>query len=266
MATMTTHAPGTFCWFELATTDQGAAKQFYGKLFGYEFSESPLGEGMTYTILKLAGRDAAAIQTMRGRDYPAGTPPHWLNYVAVENVDASAQKVTAAGGRVLAPPFDVMEHGRMTLVTDPHGATFALWQGKAHPGVGVTGEPGSFGWCQLNVPSEGREKAKAFYTSVFGWTTREDAMPMGDVYTTWLGSDGPRGGMMPMPGGVQAPAHWLLYFAVADVDATAARAKELGGQWMVPPMDIPGTGRFAVIQDPQGAVFAIVKFTMAMGG
>ena len=264
MPTTTTHAPGTFCWFELATRDQTAAKQFYSQLFGSEIHEMPLGPGETYTLLQLAGRDAAAISRMNESRYPPGTPSHWIAYLAVENADATAEKVAAAGGKVLAPPFDVMDLGRMAMCVDPDGGAFAIWQARKHPGVGVTGEPGSFGWCQLNVPGGGREAAKKFYTAVFDWQVREDPMPMGDVYTTWLGSDGPRGGMMPMTSNAHGPAHWLVYFASADVDATAAKAGSLGGNVMVPPMDIPGVGRFAVLADPQGAIFAIVKFTRPM--
>lgn len=265
MPQITTHAPGTFCWFELATSDQDAARAFYSKLFDYEISDSPIGEGETYTIMKLAGRDAAALFKMPEKNYPPGTPPHWMAYLAVENADAAAEKVQAAGGKVMTGPFDVMDHGRMVVCMDPAGAAFCVWQPLTHHGVGVTGEHGAFGWCQLNMPTAGREAAKKFYTAVFGWTFRDDAMPMGDAYTTWLGSSGPRGGMMPMPPGVNAPAHWLIYFATNDVDATVARCKELGGQSMVPPTEIPGTGRFAVLQDPQGAFFAVVKFAGKAG-
>lgn len=261
MPTTTTHAPGTFCWFELASRDQDAAKQFYARLYGHEIHEVPIAPGETYTLLKLAGRDAAAISRLNESHDPPGTPSHWLAYLAVESADATAQKVAAAGGKVLAPPFDVMDLGRMAMCVDPNGGAFAIWQAGKNTGVGVTGEPGSFGWCQLNVPGAGREAAKKFYTAVFDWKVREDAMPMGDVYTTWLGADGPRGGMMPMTSNAHGPAHWLIYFASADVDATAAEAKTLGGQVMVPPMDIPGVGRFAVLADPTGGIFATLKFS-----
>ncbi|MEO5617219.1 MAG: VOC family protein [Candidatus Eisenbacteria bacterium] len=263
MPTTTQHAPGTFCWFELATSDQNGARTFYSKLFGYEPSDSPIGGGQTYTILKLAGRDAAALYAMRAQDYPPGMPSHWLAYVAVENADAAAARVKAAGGTVMVEPFDVMEHGRMAACADPLGAAFAVWQPKQHPGTGVAGEHGAFAWCQLNAPTAGRDKAKKFYAEALGWTFRDDPMPMGDSYTTWLGADGPCGGMMPMPPGLEAPAHWLIYFATSDVDATATKTQELGGQCVVPPTDIPGMGRFAVLQDPQGAFFAVVKFSGA---
>jgi len=260
MPNITTHAPGTFCWFELATNNQDGARTFYSKLFGYEPSDTPMGDGQTYTILKLAGRDAAALYAMRAQDYPPGTPPHWMAYVSVESADAAAAAVKAAGGQVLVEPFDVMEHGRMAVCMDPLGAAFSLWQSKQHTGVGVCGEHGSFAWCQLNAPSAGREKAKQFYAKALGWTFRDDPMPMGDSYTTWQGPEGPLGGMMPIPPGVEAPAHWLIYFATNDVDATVAKTKEMGGQIMVPGTDIPGMGRFAVLQDPHGAFFAVVKF------
>jgi predicted enzyme related to lactoylglutathione lyase len=265
MPSTTVHAPGTFSWFELATTNQDAARTFYSKLFGYEVQDNPISDNEVYTIFKLGGRDASAAFTLSEKNYPKGTPPHWTAYLMVESADASAAKVKAAGGTVMVEPFDVMEHGRMAVCADPNGAAFCVWQARQHSGVGVAGEPGSFGWCQLNVPPAGREAAKKFYESVFGWTHRDDPMPMGDAYTTFLGADGPRGGMMPMPPGVNAPAHWLIYFASADVDATTAKAGELGGKAIVPATDIPGVGRFAVIADPQGAVFAVVKFTKPMG-
>jgi len=266
MTTTTVQAPGTFSWFELATTDQDAAKRFYGALFNYEIFDSPIGPDEVYTLLKLQGRDAGALFKMSEKNYPPGTPPHWMPYLSVESADQTAEKVKAAGGKVMAEPFDVMEHGRMAVCMDPLGAAFCVWQAKQHSGVAVRGEPGAFAWCQLNAPSTGREEAKRFYGEVFGWTYRDDPMAMGDSYTTWLGQEGGtgqsqvRGGMMPIPPGVQAPAHWLIYFASDDVDESAARARLSGGQIMVPGTDIPGMGRFAVLQDPQGAFFAVVKF------
>src|SRR5882724_892480 len=126
MSTLTIHAPGTFSWFELATSDQDGARVFYSKLFGYEVQDNPISEGEVYTILKLAGRDAAALFKMPEKNYPPGTPPHWTAYLTVENADAAAEKVKAAGGKVMAPPFDVMEHGRMAVCADPLGAVFAV--------------------------------------------------------------------------------------------------------------------------------------------
>jgi hypothetical protein len=264
MATITQHAPGSFCWIELASTDQNAARKFYSKLFGWNPNEMPIGEGQTYTIFQLGGRDAAALQQIAAPNFPPGTPSHWLAYLAVENVDDSAKRVQASGGQVMAPPFDVMDQGRMAVGQDPLGAMFAMWQPGKSPGLGVTTEPNSLAWCQLNAPMTGADKAKGFYGGAFGWGFRDDPMPMGMSYTTWMAGSERRGGMMPMPPGTEAPASWLVYFASDDVDDTTGTAIDLGANPMVPPTDIPGVGRFAVLQDPQGAFFALVKFSGPM--
>ena len=149
----------------------------------------------------------------------------------------------------------------MAVITDPQGATFCVWQAKANIGIQVHGEPNSLGWTQLNAKDT--TVATKFYTALTGWKTQVDPMPgTGGDYTTWLKADGPAGGMMAMPPGTPAavPSHWLPYFAVSHVDATAQKAASLGAQTFVPPTDIPGTGRFAVFADPQGATFAIIKF------
>ena len=258
MTVVTRHPAGTFCWAELATTDQPAATAFYTALFGWIAHESPMGEGETYTMLHRGDQGAAALYAMNPRNSPPGVPPHWLVYLAVDDADATAAKVGANGGIVLAAPFDVMAFGRMAVCQDPLGATFAIWQPKTHVGVGVVQEPGALTWCQLNASDPG--EAAIFYQGVFGWAHRRDPMPQGGDYVTYMLGDQRVGGGMPIPKGVDAPAHWLLYFGSADVDATAARARQLGGQWLVAPTDIPGTGRFAVLADPQGAAFATVKF------
>ncbi len=258
MPTMT--PPGSFCWIELATSNPRAAREFYTRLFGYGPVESPLAAGAVYTTLRLGGRDAAGLVAMDPARHPPGTPPHWMTYVAVENAEEAAAKVRAGGGRVTGEPADVMDLGRTAFCADILGARFCVWQPRRHPGFGVIGEPGSLAWCQLNTPTFAGEKAKKFYGSVFGWTFRDDPLPLGMKYTTWLAGEERRGGMMPMPPMVNAPAHWLVYLAAADVDATAAKAKALGGDQHVPPTDVRGIGRFAVLADPQGAAFAIARF------
>jgi predicted enzyme related to lactoylglutathione lyase len=147
----------------------------------------------------------------------------------------------------------------MAVITDPQGATFCVWQTKTHFGIQVQGEPNSLGWTQLNAKDT--SAAKTFYTELIGWTAHEDPIPgQQGSYTTWLKADGAAGGMMAMPPGEKMPSHWLPYFSVTNVDATAQKAASLGAKTFVPPMDIPGTGRFAVFADPQGAPFAIVTF------
>jgi predicted enzyme related to lactoylglutathione lyase len=260
MPTVTTHAPGTFCWPELSTPDPAAAKKFYTSLFGWQFKETDMGEQGVYTIFTRDGKDCAAVFKQDPGQVQSGMPPYWASYISVENVDATVATARSLGGTVLMGPFDAGEFGRMAVITDPQGATFCAWQAKSTIGIQVYGEPNSLGWTQLNAKDA--TAAKKFYTALIGWKAQDDPMPgqQGD-YTTWLKADGPAGGMMPMPSGTQAPSQWLPYFAVSSVDASAEKATSLGAKTFVPPMDIPGTGRFAVFADPQGASFAIVTFT-----
>ncbi|MEQ1831559.1 MAG: VOC family protein [Candidatus Eisenbacteria bacterium] len=261
MPIATTHAIGTFCWPELATSDAEAGKKFYAALFGWQIEDQDMGPHGFYTIFKHKGVDVAAGFKLMPDMVKMGVPPNWGAYIAVENADASAELAKSLGGQVVMGPTDVMEHGRLAVITDPQGATFTVWQAKKNIGVGILNEPGSLGWTQLNAKDP--EAAKKFYSALIGWKVQDDPMPAamgGGHYTTWLKSDGPAGGMMAMPPDAPAPSHWLSYFAVANVDESAAKAASLGGLTYVPPTDIPGTGRFAVLADPQGAVFALITF------
>jgi len=262
MATITQHAPGTFCWPELATSDQAAARKFYTSLFGWGVNESPMGEGETYTILLKGDKSVGALYTMRPEEAKQGAPPHWNAYVSVTSADESAAKAKQLGGQVLMDPFDVMEHGRMAIIQDPTGAIFCLWQAKQHIGANVLGETGSLIWTELMTTDT--DKAGKFYTGLLPWKTESMKMDDDMVYTLFKRSDDQgAGGMMPIPKQAQgAPPNWLSYFAVDDVDKSAAKVKELGGKVMNPPQDIPNIGRFAVVTDPQGAHFALFKPAM----
>lgn len=260
MPTMTQHSIGTFCWPECGTTDAAGAKQFYSGLLGWTWKDIPMGDAGTYHIAELRGSEVAALYTLDDKMKQAGVPPHWAAYVNVASADETAAKAQALGGKLIMGPFDVMEHGRMAILMDPIGATFCAWQAKKHCGVGMLGEPGSLGWTQLNASDTG--KAKAFYTALLGWTTSEMASPDGSTYTTWQKGDGPAGGMMAMPPGTGAPSHWLTYWMVADARAAHAKAESLGAKTLVPPMDVPGMLTFAVMQDPQGVMFAVMSTLM----
>jgi uncharacterized protein len=255
MAEVTRHEPGAFCWIELGTTDQAAAKAFYGSLFGWSFTDNDMGPGMTYTIFKLKERDAAACYTLDRVKMP-GVPPHWMLYVAAANADAAAKGAASLGGKVALPPFEVGEFGRMAVLADPQGASFCVWEAKANTGIGIHNEPGAFCWGQLNTTDAA--KAEAFYTGLFPWKAKTGTGG-GMTYTEWELGGRPIGGMMTMPKEAGGPPHWLPYFAVADCDATSRKAASLGARTYVPPSDIPGTGRFAVLADPQGAAFAIYR-------
>src|SRR6185503_8196040 len=145
------HAPGTFSWPELATTDQKAAVAFYRALFGWDVSETPIGPTETYSIFKLRGKDTASAYTMQEEERKMGLPPHWNNYVSVTNADESAKKAQELGGKVLVPAFDVMEHGRMAVLQDPTGAVFQVWQPKEHIGAMILNEPGALCWTELTT-------------------------------------------------------------------------------------------------------------------
>lgn len=251
MSEVTRHEPGSFCWPELATTDPAGAKKFYSGMFGWTAHDQPAGPDMIYTMLRLNGRDAGALYELEKAQRERGVPPHWNTYVSVESADDAAKKAKELGATVIMNPFDVMEAGRMAVLQDPTGAVFCVWEAKKNIGAEVVNETGALCWCELDTNDT--DSAGRFYTKLFGWTTKESP-----EYTEFNRGGTPIGGMMRIPkewGDV--PPNWLPYFAVSDCDATAAKAMELGGSVTVPPTDIPNVGRFAVLQDPQGAVFAV---------
>lgn len=248
--------PGRFCWFELGTTDQEAAKKFYGGLFGWTHFDFPLDQGHVYTMFHLGGRQVGAAYTLMPDQVQQGVPPHWGTYVSVASVDETVEKAKALGARVLGGPMDVFTQGRLAVLQDPTGAVISLWEPKEHKGATVWGEPGSFCWSELST----RDAAAAtkFYSELFGWKTKVSE-GAGFPYTHWQNEGQDIGGMIQMnEQWGNMPPHWMNYIAVANCDETAAKAASLGGKVCVQPMDIPNTGRFAVIQDPQGAGFSII--------
>ncbi len=254
MAQIDKHAPGTFCWVELGTTDQDAAKQFYGALFGWSFNDYPMGPADSYTIFQLGGRDSAAAYKMGQRE--AGVPPHWNLYVSVEDADASAARAVELGGNAPAGVFDVGPSGRMAVIIDPTGAAFCLWQAKQTPGVGVMGENNSYVWADLSTSD--RMGAKKFYEGLFGWKITPGHEKDESTYLHIMAGEKAIAGIQPdvmrKPG---VPPHWMPYFMVADADASTKKAQELGAVVYAPPM-MAGEGlRFSVLADPQGAVFAL---------
>jgi len=250
------HAPGSFCWIELATSDQSAAKNFYTSLFGWTVQDFPMGPTETYSMFSLDGRNTGAAYTMRPEEQSHGVPPHWMLYIATENADESASRAAAAGGQVLAPAFDVYTFGRMAVLQDPTGAIFSVWQAKTHEGLGVTGVDGTLCWADLMTPN--RDAAKKFYSEVFGWEIAPgEKDPSG--YLHIKNGDQFIGGIPPAQGNPQAPPHWLLYFLTSDCDASTEKAKSLGANVLVPSMTMEGVGRWSIVADPQGAVFAIFQ-------
>ena len=249
------HPAGDFVWVELGTTDQAAAKSFYSSLFRWNTADMPMGPDDYYTMFRLEERDAAAAYTLRP-ERSGGAPPHWGLYISTASADQSAARATEAGGKVLAPPFDVFDAGRMAPVEDPTGAHFNLWEPKRNPGLGIAGVDGTLCWADLMTNDTGA--AKQFYEKLFGWTICTSERDTSGYLHIQNGEQFIGG--IP-PAGLQpgAPPHWLLYFLASDCDASTAKARSLGARVYYGPATMEGVGRWAVVSDPQGAVFAIFQ-------
>jgi uncharacterized protein len=260
MSTMTQHATGTFCWCQLGTTDPEGAKKFYSSLFGWTHEDTTMG-GQSYTVLKKNNKDVGALYKLQKEQRQGGTPS-WLSFVAVEDVDRTITQVKQNGGTVLVEPSDILDHGRMAMCQDPTRAVFSLWQARKQIGAGIIHETGSMIWNELITDDAG--KAGAFYRQVFGW--KEEPMPTktptGAKYIVFKkdGTERGVGGMMQAtPEMHLTHPYWLIYFAVDDCDQIATKTQQLGGKVVMPANDIPQVGRIAVLNDPQGAWFAILK-------
>ncbi len=256
MSERTSYAPGTFSWTDLGTTDVTGAKAFYGGLFGWEAEDMPIGDAGFYTMFQLGGKNVAATHEQQREQRAQGVLPNWLSYVSVDDIEARAAKAKALGGTLVLEPIDVFDSGRMALLADPEGAMLGLWSPEQHIGAQLVNEPGTLGWNELATRDVAA--AKRFYSGLFDWGTEEQDMGVGP-YTVVKVGDQMNGGMLQMTEEWgEMPAHWMVYFGVADADASAARVAELGGQVRVPVTEI-AIGRFAVVSDPQGAVFTIFQ-------
>ncbi|MFB7914372.1 VOC family protein [Streptomyces sp. NPDC056061] len=249
--------PGGPCWVELSTSDIPAATSFYAALFGWRPETDPREEAGGYTMAHLGNARVAALSPI----YQPGQPTAWTVSFACENTDAAAEAVRSAGGSLLVGPMDVFDQGRFAVVADPSGAVFALWQARAFAGAERLNDPGALGWVEL-VTHEAAP-ALAFYPAVLGWTVNTASKS----YPQWGVAGQDFGGMVIMDDrfAPDAPPHWVPYFAVRDVDATAATAQGAGGEPLMPPTNVPGGPRIAVIRDPQGAVFGIHRGGPASG-
>jgi predicted enzyme related to lactoylglutathione lyase len=252
MGERTQYKPGTFCWTDLTSTDQAAAKAFYGALFGWDAEDRPVGDGAFYSLMRKDGKDVAAIARQPEQQREAGVGPVWNSYVSVQSADATAAQAQELGGTVHAPPFDVLDVGRMAVIRDPQGAYLMAWEPRSHIGAALVNAPGALVWNELASPD--LDASTAFYSGLFGWDIAPfEGSP--EPYLSVKNDGASNGGIRPLsPPGV--PPHWLVYFATDDIDAALARVQELGGTKMVGPIDIQ-MAKIAVVQDPQGAVFAL---------
>jgi uncharacterized protein len=252
MGERTSYTPGTFCWTDLATTDQPAANEFYGGLFGWEAQDMPVGDGAFYSMMRLDGKDVAAIAPQPQQQRDAGVPPTWNSYVSVEDADASVARAAELGGTAHAPAFDVLEAGRMAVLQDPQGAFFMVWQPRNHFGAALVNAPGALSWNELASPD--LDASTRFYGGLFGWSV-EEVPGMEQRYLSIKNGGATNGGIRELSP-PDAPPHWLVYFGAEEIDAALARVVELGGTKLAGPIDI-GIAKFGVVQDPQGATFAL---------
>lgn len=270
------YIPGVPCWIDTSQPDPDAARSFYGGLFGWEFEDAmPPGSPGKYFMARIRGGDVAAVGSI-----PEGAPAAamWNSYIWVDNADETAAKARDAGGEVAMAPFDVLDAGRMAVLTDPEGATFCVWQPQNHKGAKVVNEHGALNFNTLATRDPA--SAEAFYGAVFGWKTL--TIPAGVMWTlpgygdhleektpglrTQMAQMGAPDGFIdvvaalrPIAAGDSETGHWGVTFGVDDVAAIAAKAHELGGEVVRGPVDAPWA-RLAVIRDPQGATFIASQF------
>jgi predicted enzyme related to lactoylglutathione lyase len=257
MSEVAKYKQGTPSWIDLATTDMGAAEKFYGELFNWQSKREPAGEGQFYSMQYLKEKSVAGIYEQRKEQAEQGIPPNWVTYITVEDVDSSAAKAKNLGGTVIAEPFDVFDNGRMAVLQDPEGAFFSLWQPNKHIGAALVNEPGTLIWNEL--VADDPEKLSPFYASLLEIEMKDmEGMPEYKLFTVEGNSVA---GIFKKTEQLQGlPSHWSIYFAVEDCDATVEKTISLGGEIVKPAADTP-MGRFAVLKDPQGAVFQVISYT-----
>ena len=252
MPTFDSYAQGTPCYVELSTSDPGAAKTFYGELFGWTLADMPVDAG-SYATASLEGDTIAGIASQMPE--LTGHPAFWSVSLAVDDVDATVAAVPAAGGKVEAGPFDISDLGRLAFIQDPTGARVNLWEAKTYAGTQRANEPGTPIWNELVSPDIAA--ATAFYAELLGVTWEDSPMADGSAlasYQTLQVEGRAVAGALPPPM-EGLPPHWNVYFNVVDVEESVAKAESLGGRAMAPAFDVPDVGRLAMLADPQGGIF-----------
>lgn len=255
MHVVTAYPDGIFCWIDLATTDAAAAKAFYSGLFGWEMHDMNTDVGTIYTNVQIDGKNVAGLSLMQPDMLAQGIPAFWTSYIKTDDMDAAAARVTAAGGNVFMPPMDVMQEGRLGLAMDPAGAPFGMWQPRNHIGAQLVNQPNTLVWNELQTRDGAT--AAAFYAQAFDWVGDRNE----SGYTVFVRDGRRHAGMIEMDEnwGANIPPNWAVYFLVTDLDATLARAQDLGGNVIVPKTPAGQMGFFAVLQDPQGGVFHVMQ-------
>jgi predicted enzyme related to lactoylglutathione lyase len=257
MPEATWYSQGAFCWSELATTDVEGAKTFYGQVFGLDAKETALPDeagGGVYVQFQKGGKNVAGLTPQREEERAQGIPPHWNTYIAVEDADLVAKEAEALGATIVAPPFDVLDTGRMAVLIDPTGAAISLWQAKQDIGAEVYAEDGTLAWWELMTPDP--KRAVEFYTQLFGYGSQDFPVTTG-TYIVLTHKGQQAAGVMQPP--QETPPAWTPYFQVPDADATLAKATGLGAKTILPVTETEDVGRYSWITDPQGAVIAFIQ-------
>ena len=256
---ITKHQPGMFSWADLATPDRQGSAHFYTEVLGLEATEVPVSESMVYVTMSKGGKSAFALFQMDGEmKERTGGHPTWTSYFTVESADDTAQRAGDLGGAVINEPFDVFDSGRMAILQDPTGAVFAVWEPRKDIGAHVFGEPGALGWTELYTGDT--DAASRFYVGLFGWSPVPGPGGADDDYTVFLLDGKPAAGMMAIKKEWgEVPPHWSIYFVVASLDATTGKAKGMGATEVMPPTEVEGVGRFALLQDPQGSHVSFIQ-------
>lgn len=250
---------GTPIWYELMTTDPEASKAFYDEVIGWTVQDKPAGD-MDYRMIDSGnnGEFVGGVFRLTEQMVAGGAKPTWLFYIGVNDVDASVEKIKAAGGGVMMPPWDVPDVGRMAMVTDPQGIPFYLMRGASEGSSTAFDRMGmgKCNWNELSTPDQAG--ANAFYATVFGWTY-PDKLPMGPDgdYIFVQAGDQTIGATMNRPAD-SPPAAWRFYFRAPDIEAAAAKVTKNGGTVHAGPMEVPGGDRIIVASDPLGVMFGVV--------
>ncbi len=261
---ITKHEPGMFSWADLMTADIEGSKAFYTELLSLDSVDMPMGEDAgAYVMLFKNGKTSCAMFQMGDEmKQMTGGSSLWSAYFTVDSADDTAAKAKELGATIVNGPFDVFESGRMVAIQDPTGAAFQVWQPKDNIGAQVFGEHGALGWAELYTNDT--SAAAQFYSGLFGWSASTVPGGGGQDYTLFQIEDRPATGMMAIrEEWGEMPPNWSIYFVVDDLDATIAKATEMGAKEVMPPMEAPGIGPFVLLQDPQGAHVFFIQMTQA---
>src|SRR6266850_2377124 len=242
-------------WTDLATSDAAGAREFYSKVFGWKVEVSPDPQYGGYALAKIGGKDVAGI----GPKQMDEAPTAWTVYIGSADVDDTVKKAQAAGGNVIVPTMAVGDQGKMAIIQDPSGAMLGIWQAQNMTGAQLYDKPNTMGWAELN--SRGFKKAEPFYKKLFNWGEKKTpGVGENPEYTEFQVAGTSIAGGMEMNPMVPAevPSYWMVYFNVDNVDKAFDKVIAEGGKEMLSPQDMPG-GRFAIVSDPQGASFGLLK-------